>query len=203
MTAIEISGNLALVALGLLTLNLLMGLLLSVGYNPLRQWPRRRIKLFTLHNWTGYIALSAATLHPLTLLLSTEVRFRLFDLAVPTSSPVQPFENTLGAIAWYLVAFVVLTSYFRTVFGRRWWKRLHYTAYAAATMFFWHGLVTDPRLKNNPVDWIDAEKVFVELCALAVAAATVWRIVYGRKRSDVRHRTAAERAAARRALARS
>lgn len=201
MTAIEISGNLALVALGLLTLNLLLGLLLSVGYNPLRQWPKRRIKLFTLHNWTGYIALSAATLHPLTLLFSSEQHFRVVDLAVPIDSPVQPFPNTLGAIAWYLVAFVVTTSYFRSVFGRRWWKRLHYAVYAAATVFFCHGLVSDPRLQNSPVDWIDAEKVYVEVCALAVAGATVWRIVYGRRRTEVRHHTAVARAAARRALA--
>ena len=36
------------------TAQILMGLLLSVGYNPIRQWPRQRwIKLFTLHNWLG------------------------------------------------------------------------------------------------------------------------------------------------------
>jgi len=29
---------------------------------------------------------------------------------VPIWSPTQPFENTLGAIAFYLVAFVVLTA---------------------------------------------------------------------------------------------
>ena len=41
MTAVEFSGTIALGAIGLLTLNLLLGLLLSVGYNPSRQWPRQ------------------------------------------------------------------------------------------------------------------------------------------------------------------
>ncbi len=176
LSAIDISGTLALIAVGLFTCQLLMGLLLSVGYNPLRQWPRRRIKLFTLHNWTAYIALSLATLHPVVLLASTEVSFRVFDLAVPIWSPVQPLENTLGAIAWYLVAFVVLTSYYRAAFGRKRWKLLHYTAYGAAAVFYCHGVLADPRLQNRPVDWVDAEKVYVQLCALVVVAATIWRI---------------------------
>ncbi len=40
MTAVDVSGTIALGAVELLTANLLLGLLLSVGYNPTRQWPR-------------------------------------------------------------------------------------------------------------------------------------------------------------------
>ena len=35
-TAVDVSGTIALGAVGLLTLNLLLGVLLSVGYNPRR-----------------------------------------------------------------------------------------------------------------------------------------------------------------------
>jgi hypothetical protein len=52
VTAIDASGTIALGAIGLLTLNLLLGLLLSVGYNPTRQWPRQKVNLFSFHNWT-------------------------------------------------------------------------------------------------------------------------------------------------------
>ncbi|HEY7789066.1 MAG TPA: ferric reductase-like transmembrane domain-containing protein [Vicinamibacterales bacterium] len=183
MTAIDLSSDIGLVAVGCLTANLLFGLLLSVGYNPARQWPRRPFKLFTFHNWTGYTALALSTLHPIVLLFSATAGFGVRDIAIPLWSPTQPVENTIGAVGFYLVAFVVLTSLFRTVFGHRNWKRLHYTVYAAATAFFIHSLLTDPLLKNRPVDWLDAEKVFVEGCMLAVAAATVWRIRYGRQRS--------------------
>ena len=177
-SAIDISSVLGLTALGMFTAQILMGLLLSVGYNPIRQWPRRRwIKLFTFHNWLGYLGLATAVSHPL-LLLAAEVKgpaFRLFDIAVPIWSPVQPIPNTLGAVALYLIAFVVLTSYVRRVFGRRRWKQLHYTAYAAAAVFYVHGVWTDPLLLNRPVDFIDAEKVYVEGCALLVVVATTLR----------------------------
>jgi methionine sulfoxide reductase heme-binding subunit len=182
-TAIDISSVVGLVAVGVFTAQILLGLLLSTGYNPLRRFPRRRVKLFTLHNWLGYIGLAMALTHPLILLLSSTAGFRLFDVFVPIWSPTQPFENTLGAIALYLVAFVVLTSYFRRLFGHHRWKQLHYTAYAAAAVFFVHGTLADPLLKNRPVDFVDAEKVYVEGCALLIAIATVAR--FRRRKSRV------------------
>jgi sulfoxide reductase heme-binding subunit YedZ len=182
MTAVDISGTIALVAIGLLTANLLLGLLLSVGYNPARQWPRQRVKLFTFHNWTGYVAFAAVALHAGTLLFSTAPRFRLYDILVPIDSPVQPLSNNLGALGFYLVAIVVLTSLkrVRSALGRHWWKLVHYTTFAAAGVFFTHGVIADPLLQNRPVDFIDAEKLYVELCAVAVVAATIWRVNHRR-----------------------
>jgi predicted ferric reductase len=174
-TAIDISSVVGLIAVGVFTVQILLGLLLSVGYNPLRRFPHRRVKLFTFHNWLGYIGLGTALLHPLILLPSSTAGFRLVDIAVPIWSPTQPFENTLGAIAIYLVAFVVVTSYLRRVFGRHRWKQLHYTSYAAALVFYVHGTLADPLLQNRPVDFIDAEKAYVEACGLLVLAATIWR----------------------------
>jgi predicted ferric reductase len=186
-TAIDVSSVVGLIAVGIFTAQILLGLLLSVGYNPVRQWPRQRVKLFTFHNWLGYIGLATALTHALILLTVPSKGgphlFRLFDLVIPIWSPVQPLPNTLGAIAFYLVTFVVLTSYFRHVFGHHNWKLLHYTAYAAAIVFYAHGILADPLLQNHPVDWIDAEKVYVEACALAVAAATIWRVKTGGRRA--------------------
>jgi DMSO/TMAO reductase YedYZ heme-binding membrane subunit len=181
-TAIDVSAVVGLFAVGVLTANILLGLLISTGYNPPRRWPRRRIKLFTVHNWTGYTALSVATLHPAIVLLSQTAGFRLVDILVPIASPQQPVVNTLGVAALYLVAFAVVTSYFRHVFGFHRWKQLHYVTYAAAVVFFAHGILSDPLLQNRPVDFIDAEKVYVEGCALAVATATVWRYRHRRRR---------------------
>jgi len=187
MSAVDVSGTIALVAIGLLTLNLLLGLLMSVGYNPTRQWPRQRVKLFTFHNWSGYFAFAAVVLHAGALLFSSDPRFRLFDVLVPIHSPVQPFSNNLGAVAFYLVAIVVVTSLkrARSALGRHRWKAIHYTTYAAAAVFFVHGVIADPELKGRPVDWLDAEKVYVQLCAVAVLGAIAWR---------VRHRRAIRRA---------
>ncbi len=181
-TAIDVSSVVGLIALGIFTAQILLGLLVSVGYNPIRYWPRLRwAKLFTFHNWLGYIGLAVAFTHPLILLASPTAGFRLFDIFAPIWSPTQPIPNTLGAIAFYLVAFVVLTSYWRRVFGRHRWKQLHYTAYSAAAVFYVHGVWADPLLKNRAPDFIDAEKAYVEGCALLVIAATIWRFNYGKR----------------------
>jgi methionine sulfoxide reductase heme-binding subunit len=174
-TALDVSSVVGLIAVGALTANILMGLLMGSGYNPRRQWPRRPIKIFPFHNWIGYIALALAVLHPSIMLFSDTYRFRVIDILWPLESPQQPWINTLGAVALYLVAFIVITSYFRRALGFHRWKLLHYTNYAAACVFYVHGILSDPLLQNRPTDWIDAEKVYVEGCALAVAIGTVMR----------------------------
>ena len=121
-------------------------------------------------------------LHAGALLFSTDPKFRVYDILIPIESPVQPFSNNLGALGFYLVTIVVATSLkrVRTALGRHWWKIVHYTTYAAAVVFFAHGIIADPLLQNRPIDFIDAEKLYVELCAVAVAGASIWRINHRR-----------------------
>jgi len=186
MSAIELSSYIALFALALLTVNILLGLLISVRYSPLRSWPHRQINMFAIHNWTGYTALCVAALHPVVLLFSKTAGFRWTDLFWPLHSPSQPRINSLGAAAFYCLAIVVATSYFRVELGRKIWKGLHYTAYAAAALFYTHGILTDPELKNRPTDFLDGEKLFVEGCLLVVLLAVAWRVRYSyKKRSHV------------------
>jgi methionine sulfoxide reductase heme-binding subunit len=179
-SAVELSAYVGLVAVGLLAANLLLGLLMAAGYNPARHWPHRAIKLFRLHNWTGYIALAAASVHPAILLFSSSPRFRLIDLLLPVWSPVQPFSNVLGAIALYIVIVVVVTSYFRRPLGRHLWRTIHYSTYAAAIIFFVHGLIADPTVTGRAIDYIDGEKVYVELCAATFVVVAIWRIRHRR-----------------------
>lgn len=181
MTAIDLSGDLGLVALALLTINILLGLLISVRYDPLRSWPRHDVDIFELHNWTGYLALAASILHPLPLLDSARMRFNLAQIAWPVHAPSQPTENLIGAIALYLLALVVVTSYFRVVLGRKNWKLIHYLSYFSAILFFLHSVLLDPELQNQPVDWLDGEKVFVEVCFLLVLTASLARWQYGQR----------------------
>jgi len=50
-TAVDISSVVGLTTVGIFTAQILLGLLVSVGYNPRRRWPRLNVKLFTFHNW--------------------------------------------------------------------------------------------------------------------------------------------------------
>lgn len=175
ISAIDLSADVGLVAVGAVTVNLLLGLMMAFRYSPVRNWPHHRFNYFRLHNWSGYLVLGLSVLHPVVLLFSSTARFRILDVIYPLHSPSQPFENTIGAIAMYLTAFVVITSYFRLQLGRHLWKSFHFVVYAAAAAAFWHSTLTDPNLKNSPVDWFDGEKVFIEVCALVILGVSLWR----------------------------
>jgi predicted ferric reductase len=175
-SAIDLSSFAGLGAISLLTVNILIGLLLSTKYNPVRRWPHRRVNTVKIHNWTGYIALALALVHPALILFSKTERFALIDLVYPLNAPKQPGINTFGAAALYILIFTVITSYFRFKIGRRWWKPMHLLTYAMFPLYAIHGILTDPTLKNAAIDPFDAEKVYVELCVLAVAVAVAARI---------------------------
>jgi predicted ferric reductase len=178
MNAIAISAQLGHFALWLLTANILMGLLLSVRYNPLKRWPHRRINYFTLHNWTGYIALVLSALHAVVVVFSSTAGWTWLDVVWPVNAPQQAMANVVGAVALYLLAVIVLTSYMRRSVGRDVWKFVHYGSYICAALFFYHGIVLDPKLLDRPLNPIDAEKVSLELCLLIVIIASVWRAKY-------------------------
>jgi predicted ferric reductase len=183
LTILDLSAYAGLTAVGAITLNMLLGLLMAFRYSPHRSWPHHRFNYFRLHNRTGYLALAAAILHPTVLLFNKDPRFRVLDLLYPVHSPSQPLDNTIGAIALYLLAFVVVTSYLRIRLGRHLWKSFHFSIYFAAAALFWHSLFTDPGLKNAPLDWSDGGKLFVESCLLLIAAISLLRLRHARKKA--------------------
>jgi methionine sulfoxide reductase heme-binding subunit len=187
MTAIDLSADVGLVAVGLVAANMLLGLMMALRYSPVRYWPHRHFNYFRLHNWSGYLLLGTAILHPVVLLFSSTARFRLLDIIYPVHSPSQPLDNTIGAIALYLVMIVVITSYFRVRLGRRTWKSFHFVIYAAAIALFWHSIFTDPELKNSPTDFLDGEKVFIEICLILVAAIGILRWRHAVKKAREAH----------------
>lgn len=176
MSLLELSSNVGLVAVWLLTLNLALGLLLGVRYNPWKHWPHRRFNYFKVHNWTGYVALALCVLHVLLLRASPEAKFSWANVLYPPGAPKQPTINTLGAVALYVLVLVLVTSYYRVEIGRRRWKWLHYGAYVTAGFMYVHGIWSDQTLKDHPIDYLDAEKVSIEACLVIIAVATVLRI---------------------------
>ena len=124
MSLLDLCSYLGLGAVGAVTVNLLLGLLISLRYSPVRYWPHRRINLFALHQWTAYLALSFTVAHPLVLLFLHQPRFRVVDLVWPVHSYLQPKLNLAGAAALYLLAVVLVSSLLRSQLGRPLWRRL-------------------------------------------------------------------------------
>lgn len=132
------------------------------------------------------LRLWASALHPLILLANPSPKFTVADLLYPVHSPGKPIENTFGAAALYLIALVVITSYFRVRLGRRRWKAFHFSIYFAAVALFFHSLLTVPDLKGESVEWLDGGKLFIAACLTLVAAAGLLRWRHSRTRTKQR-----------------
>jgi len=182
MDLVDLSAYAGLAAVSLATANLLIGLLMAVRYSPVKYWPHRHFNLFYAHRITAYATITLTLIHPLILLFVRRVPFRVVDILLPIHSPLQPLQNTLGAIALYLLAIVVVTSLYRLSIGRKWWKRTHLLVYPAALLLFIHGVFTDSELKTGRADLLDGEKVFVEICFLVILFASLASIRIRRKR---------------------
>ena len=185
----DICAYVGLVAVFLATANMLLGLLIAVRYSPVRFWPHRRFSIFALHNWTGYILLAAVIIHPLILLFVTRNRFRLSDIVLPIHSPLQPVENTVGAVAAYILILVLVTSYYRKQIGRLKWKLFHYLVYVSAVLVFIHSILTDPNLNGGAIDYLDGGKVFVYICLALITGTSLWAWRF-RVKKDLRERAA-------------
>ncbi len=182
---LDISSMLGLVATGVLTFNLLLGMLLGTQYQTNKTWKKlperlRRINIRTLHNYTAYVALAIAFLHPVVLLLDKTLDITLTDLLLPVNYRHQPFYMTLGSISFYALLIIVITSIgpLRKALSFSTWKNIHFISYILALLFLVHGFFMDPALKDKAADPFDAEKLLSELCFLILAIASFYRIRY-------------------------
>jgi methionine sulfoxide reductase heme-binding subunit len=193
MSWLDISSTLGLIATAVLTFNLLLGMLLSTAYRRSPFWKRlpavvKRVSLDDLHNWTAYVALALALMHPLLLLPDATTKFKVVDIAFPLNAPHQALWVVLGALALYALIVVVITTQkkVKNWLGFRAWKNIHLVSYGTALLFVVHGLVMDPELKDRAVDWLDAEKLLSEMCGLVLIAATIVRYRYYRRQRSGR-----------------
>jgi sulfoxide reductase heme-binding subunit YedZ len=176
MTLLDLCSYLGLGAVGAVTVNLLLGMLMSLRYSPVRCWPHRHINLFALHQWTAYIAISLTILHPTVLLFLHVPHFGWMDVLWPIHSYLQPKLNLAGAGAFYLVVLVVISSLLRAQIGRSLWRAMHYLVFPCAVLLFLHSILTDPNLKDGHPDLLDGGKVFIEISMLICLVATAIRI---------------------------
>src|ERR1700744_6113535 len=129
LTLLDLCSYLGLGAVAFTSINLLIGMLMSLPYTPVRHWPHRHINVFALHQWTAYFAIALTITHPLVLLFVPSPHFRLYDIVWPVASPLQPLINLTGAVALYILVLVFVSSLLRTRIGRPLWRSLHYLVF--------------------------------------------------------------------------
>ena len=177
-TVLDVISYLGLAACGTMSVGLLIGMTLGSKYDPVVSWPHRKLPLFRLHNILGYVTLVLVVAHPIMLLFAPGQGFGIFEILVPIFAPKQPFENTLGAIAFYGVLVVVATSYLRKRMTFRRWKAIHYTNYLIVITFVFHSLLTNPNLDGKQIDFTDGGKIFVIVCVIVVVLGVIGRAFF-------------------------
>ena len=182
---LELSNDAGLIATVILTFNFLLGMMLSTEYKKKLYWKRlpeyiRQINVNNLHNWTAYVALVSVLLHPVFLLFDPLAKFNFIDVIFPISAPHQKLMVAFGTVAMFAIITVIITTQktIKKKMSFRAWKNIHLVSYCTAFLFVIHGIMLDPQLKDNPVDFFDGEKLVPELCGLILIAATIFRYKY-------------------------
>lgn len=159
-----LSRSTGVVSLLLLTASVVLGVA-----GPLRARPR--VLLAGLHRNIPLLAIVFVAAHVLTTVADGYAPIGVKDAIFPFLSPYRPVWLGLGTVAFDLLLAVVATSLLRARIGLRGWRAVHWLAYLSWPVAAMHGLGTGTDAKSG---WL---VVLTAVCALAVAAAVVLRLM--------------------------
>ena len=155
------------VSLVLLTVVMVLGIGSRSG-RPVFGLPR--FGVVAVHRNASLVAVGLLIVHLLTLLLDPYAQLRWVNLVIPFGSVYRPLWVGLGTVAIDLLVVVLLSTWVRHYLGARTWRAVHWAAYAIWPIALLHGLFSGTDGRRS---WLLA---IAGVCALAVAAALVWRL---------------------------
>ena len=123
-----------------------------------------------LHRSLSLLAVLFIAVHVATAILDPYVSIGLAAVVIPFVSAYEPFWLGLGAVALDLIAALIVTSLLRARISRRFWRGVHWLAYAAWPVALVHGFGTSPDLRSGGL------RALAIGCALAVGTAGLWRL---------------------------
>jgi sulfoxide reductase heme-binding subunit YedZ len=128
-----------IVALLLLTASVALGVLTTARWRSPR-WPR--FALSAVHRNLTLLTIVFVAVHVVTTVLDGYAPIRLVDSLVPFVSRYRPVWLGLGALAFDLLLALVVTSLLRAQLGYRFWRQIHWLAYASWPVALVHALGT-------------------------------------------------------------
>ena len=158
------------VALGLLTLSVVLGVLTAVRWEGV-ETPRFLVQ--AVHRSVSLLVLVFLALHIVTAVVDPFAGLGLHDALIPFTSAYRPLWLGLGVVAMELLVAVVVTSLLRHRLGFRSWRTVHWLAYASWPVALAHGLGTGTDARTTWSLLIDAA------CLGAVLYAVGWRLSHG------------------------
>jgi sulfoxide reductase heme-binding subunit YedZ len=183
--ATELSGSLGLIATVILTINMVLGMMLSTSFTK-TNWGLKlpakikAVDVNNVHNYTAYIALFFVFAHVILIPFDAANKFTFLDILWPAKAPHQSNIVFLGTFSLLALIVVIITTQkgVKRKLGYGLWKKIHLISYLTCILFVIHGLLMDPELKDRPTDWIDAEKLLSEICAFVLLLAFFLRYKY-------------------------
>ena len=157
-----------LVAFGLLTLSVWLGLAMSTRLLP----PKRQKALLGLHRSLAWSGLSMIALHAIALLFDPTLHFGLAAVLVPFAAPWLALPVAAGVVAGWLALMLALSFRARTRIGQKGWRRLHYASFGAFALSLGHALLVGSDLHGlggpvlallsaGPVLWLGFYRLLV------------------------------------------
>lgn len=134
-----------LVALGLLTTSVTLGLAMSTKLLA----PRRQKALFELHQTLIWLAVSMLILHAGAIVLDPVMHFGVLNVLVPGTAPWRPLAVAAGIVASWLMLALALSFRVRRRIGQRRWRLLHYASFGALAFALGHGLTAGTDFKGT------------------------------------------------------
>jgi sulfoxide reductase heme-binding subunit YedZ len=153
MTAVPVAWLVAraagLVAFGLLTLSVWLGLAMSTRLLG----PKRQKPLLALHRTLAWTGLSMVALHAGALLLDPVMHFNVLSVLIPGAAAWRPASVALGVVAAWLSLALAASFNARRWIGQKGWRRLHYATFAAFWLSLGHAVLvgTDLRGLGGPI----------------------------------------------------
>jgi sulfoxide reductase heme-binding subunit YedZ len=152
---------------------LLLSLVVMLGILVNRQGRLPGLPSFAvtgLHRSLSLMSVLFVAVHVATAVIDPYVNIRLAAVVIPFISAYEPFWLGLGAVSLDLVAVLILTSLARAYLSRRMWRGIHWLAYAVWPVALVHSIGSSHDLRSGGLLMLAIGS------ALAVAAASLWRL---------------------------
>ena len=160
-----------IVSLVLYTIVMLLGITVA-GQGAMPGLPR--FSVVALHRSISLLSIAFLAVHIGTALLDSYVDISFVSTFVPFASSYEPLWIGLGAVAVDLMIALVVTSLLRGRISPRFWRVVHWLAYA-----FWPVAIAHTiGLGAGSGGLISGWGLWLTIaCVVAVAAALVWRVL--------------------------
>jgi methionine sulfoxide reductase heme-binding subunit len=156
-----------MVAFGLITASVLLGILLA-GRKTLSRWPRFAVE--DVHRFAGTLAWTFIGVHVAGLLVDTYIGFSLREVLIPFTSSYRPAATSAGIVAAELLAAIGITNRLKERIASSFWRRAHYLNFAVWALSLVHGVTAG---SDTDAGW--AQLLYLASAA-SVTGAIAWRV---------------------------